>query len=199
MRTLILAVALVAVSTTAAQDPTARAAPQVSVSPAGATVGAPGATVGAPGQMVGAPGPIVGAPGETGVAGLSAGALQLLTLDGEFSKAVAKGGGAAFVQWFADDAVTLSNGRPPVLTKAGIAASARWKPGEYTLQWIPMGAQMGPSGDMGFTWGHYDATTTLPRGQTPKVQSGRYITIWKRQADGKWKVALDASADEPKP
>ncbi len=135
----------------------------------------------------------------TGVLGLSPGALQLLTLDGEFSQAVAKGGGAAFVQWFADDAVTLSNGRAPVLTKAGIAASAQWKPDEYTLQWIPMGAQMGPSGDMGFTWGHYDATTKVGKGANPTTLSGRYITIWKRQADGKWKVALDASADEPKP
>ncbi len=139
------------------------------------------------------------ADGGTGVAGLSTGALHLLTLDGEFSQAVAKGGGAAFVQWFADDAVTLSNGQPPVQTKAGIAAAAQWKPGEYTLQWIPMGAQMGPSGDMGFTWGHYDATTKQASGVSPTVKSGRYVTIWKRQPDGKWKVALDASAEEPKP
>lgn len=136
---------------------------------------------------------------DTGVAGLTPGALQLLTLDGEFSQAVAKGGGAAFVQWFADDAVTLSNGQAPVLTKAGIAASAHWKPSEYKLQWIPMGAQMGPSGDMGFTWGHFDAITTAGKSGGPMTQSGRYITIWKRQPDGKWKVALDASADEPKP
>jgi ketosteroid isomerase-like protein len=27
--------------------------------------------------------------------------------------------------------------------------------------------------------------------------SGRYITIWKKQADGEWKVELDASNDEP--
>ncbi len=137
-------------------------------------------------------------PTGTGVVGLSPGALQLLTLDGEFNQAVAKGGGAAFVQWFADDAVTLSNGRPPVTGKSGIAANAHWKPGEYTLQWLPMGAQMDLSGDMGFTWGHYDATTNLQDGSSPVRQSGRYITIWKKQADGKWKVALDASADEPK-
>lgn len=178
MRHLILVSALLAVSVAPAQTSTARGAPQITVLPGGAAVGAPAST---------------------GVVGLSPGALQLLTLDGEFSQAVAKGGGAAFVQWFDDDAVTLSNGRPPVRTKAGIASSARWKPGEYTLQWTPMGAEMGPSGDMGFTWGHYDATTTAAKGQPPTVQSGRYITVWKREADGKWKVALDASAEEPKP
>lgn len=31
---------------------------------------------------------------------LSPGALQLLTLDGQFAQAVAKGGGAAFASWF---------------------------------------------------------------------------------------------------
>ncbi len=124
--------------------------------------------------------------------------LQLFTLDGEFSKSVEAGGGAAFASWFADDAVTLSNGKAPVLTKAGILDHARWKPDEYRLQWTPMGAKMSDSGDMGFTWGHYDATTFHPGAGSPTVLGGRYITIWKKQADGKWKVALDASADEPK-
>ncbi len=132
------------------------------------------------------------------VPALSEGALQLITLDGQFSESVAKGGGAAFVTWFADDAVTLSNGKAPVLSKAGIQSSARWKPSEYRLQWIAMGAQMSEAADMGFTWGHYDATTFHPGGN-PTVLSGRYITIWKKQPDGKWKVALDASADEPRP
>ena len=135
--------------------------------------------------------------GTAGLAALSPGALQLLTLDGEFNQSVSKGGGAAFVNWFTDDAVTLSNGQQPVLTKAGIAVSSHWKPGEYQLQWQPMGAQMGDCGDMGFTWGHYDATT-FHSGGNPTTQSGRYITIWKKQPTGGWKVALDASADEPK-
>ena len=29
------------------------------------------------------------------------------------------------------------------------------------------------------------------------VISGRYFTVWKKLSDGTWKVALDASADEP--
>ena len=27
--------------------------------------------------------------------------------------------------------------------------------------------------------------------------SGRYITIWRKQPDGNWKVVLDAGANEP--
>ncbi len=127
---------------------------------------------------------------------LSPGALQLLTLEGEFAQAVAKGGGAAFAAWFADDAVTLNNGKMPVLGKAHIAEKATWKPNEYQLTWQPENAQMGPSGDMGYTWGHYDGTSK-DRNGNPVVIGGRYITIWKRMPDGKWKVAMEASAEEP--
>ena len=126
---------------------------------------------------------------------LSPGVVELIQLEGEFSAAVEKGGGKAFATWFADDAVTLNNGKPAVLGHTAIAASANWDPKTYQLSWFAEGAQMGPSGDTGFTWGHYDAHAKDRNGQ-PVTLSGRYITFWKK-VNGKWKVALDASADEP--
>lgn len=127
---------------------------------------------------------------------LSPGVLLLLELDGKFQKAVAAGGGKAFASWFADDAVTLNNGKPAVMGRAAIAAQAQWDPKAYQLTWTPQGAQMGPSNDMGFTWGHYEGHSKDRNGQ-PVVVSGRYFTVWKKVADGSWKVAMDASADEP--
>ncbi len=127
---------------------------------------------------------------------LTPGALLLLELEGRFAKAVEAGGGKAFSTWFADDAVTLNNGKPAVLGRTAIAAQAQWDPKTYQLTWTPQGAQMGPSNDMGFTWGHYEGHSKDKNGQ-PVVISGRYFTVWKKLADGTWKVALDASADEP--
>lgn len=127
---------------------------------------------------------------------LSPEVLLLLELDGRFEKAVVAGGGKAFVSWLADDAVTLNNGRPAVMGREAIAAQAQWDPKVYQLSWAPLGAQMGPSNDMGFTWGHYEGRSKDKNGQ-PVVISGRYFTVWKKVADGSWKVALDASADEP--
>lgn len=154
-----------------------------------------------------APGPVAAAPGFDALTRpsatsplaeptLSPGVLLLLELEGRFSKAVSAGGGKAFASWFADDAVTLNNGRPAVLGKTAIAAQAQWDPKTYQLTWAPQGAQMGPSNDMGFTWGHYEGHSKDKNGQ-PVVISGRYFTVWKKVADGSWKVALDASADEP--
>ena len=125
---------------------------------------------------------------------ISPGALELVKLEGDFENAVAKGGGKAFASWFADDGVTLNNGQPAVRGQRAIAGQATWDPNSYQLTWYPEGAQMGPSGDTGFTWGHYEAKGKDAKGQ-PTSSSGRYITFWKKVA-GHWKVALDASAND---
>jgi ketosteroid isomerase-like protein len=127
---------------------------------------------------------------------LTPGQITLLELEGRFQQEVEKGGGRAFASWFAEDAVALNNGKPAVLGRGAIAASAQWNPAEYQLTWVAEGAQMGPSNDMGFTWGHYESHYKGPDGR-PIVNSGRYMTVWKKVQDGSWKVALDASADEP--
>jgi ketosteroid isomerase-like protein len=127
---------------------------------------------------------------------LNPGALVLLDLEARFARDVATGGGKAFASWFADDAVSLSNGRAPLLGHAAIAASANWDPKTYQLAWTPTAAQMGPSNDMGFTWGHYEGHSKDAHGE-PILLTGRYITVWKKLPDGTWKVALDASATEP--
>jgi ketosteroid isomerase-like protein len=126
---------------------------------------------------------------------LTPGVVELLELEGKFADAVATGGGKAFLQWFAEDAVVLNNGKPAVLGRGAIAQQATWDPKVYQLTWTAQGAQMGPSNDMGFTWGHYEGRSTDANGQ-PIVTSGRYMTVWKKTKAG-WKVALDASAAEP--
>ena len=75
---------------------------------------------------------------------LSPGALLLLELDGRFEKAVAAGGGKAFVEWLAEDAVTLNNGKPAVLGRAAIAAQSQWDPKTYQLTWSATGRADGP-------------------------------------------------------
>jgi len=127
---------------------------------------------------------------------LSPGMIFLFQLEGEFAADVAKGGGKAFASWFAPDAITLNNGRAPVMGKTAIASHATWLAKDYQLTWTPLGGNMGPSGDMGYTWGHYEGHSKDKDGN-PSVVSGRYMTIWKKQPDGNWKVELDASAEEP--
>ncbi len=126
---------------------------------------------------------------------ITPGTLALLELDGRLSQSVAAGGGKAFVSWFAPDAVTLNNGQMPVQGRTNIAATATWTAADYQLTWLAQGASMGPSNDMGYTWGSYEGHSKDKNGQ-PVVTTGRYITVWRKQPDGSWKIALEASAND---
>jgi len=127
---------------------------------------------------------------------MTSGKALLLDLESRFGKDVAARGGAGFASWFAGDGVVLGNGAVPVVGKVAIEKSANWSPQQYQLTWTPTDALMGPSGDMGYTWGHFEGHSKDANGN-PVITSGRYITVWRREADGTWKVVLDAGANEP--
>jgi len=127
---------------------------------------------------------------------LNPGKVLLYDLEARFAKDVLERGGAAFADWFAEDGVALGNGQPPKVGRVTIAKSAAWSPKAYQLIWTPTDASMGPSGDMGYTWGHFEGHSNDANGN-PVVTSGRYMTIWRKQPDGQWKVVLDAGANEP--
>jgi len=124
------------------------------------------------------------------------GKVLLFELEARFAKDVAARGGAGFADWFAEDAVALGNGAAPHIGKVAIAKSAAWSPKEYQLTWTPTDAMMGPSGDMGYTWGHFEGRSKDANGNSVST-SGRYITMWRREPDGNWKVVMDAGANEP--
>lgn len=124
------------------------------------------------------------------------GKILLFDLEARFAKDVAERGGAAFANWFAEDGVALGNGEAPQVGKVAIVKSAKWTPNQYQLTWTPTDATMGPSGDMGYTWGHFEGRSKDANGN-PVTTSGRYMTIWRKQPDGNWKVILDAGSNEP--
>ena len=62
---------------------------------------------------------------------------------------------------------------------------------DLDFTWEPELADVSAAGDMGWTVGHYRAELRRA-GQEPKVQTGRYLTVWRRQPDGSWKVVVDA-------
>ena len=120
----------------------------------------------------------------------------LFDLEAKFAKATAEGGGKAFASWFAEDGVSMGNGKTPAHGRDAIAKEATWSPKNYQLQWTPTDGVMSPLGDMGYTWGHYEGHSHDADGNS-KVTTGRYLTIWRKEPDGSWKVLLDASQEEP--
>jgi len=142
------------------------------------------------------PTPAAAAPNPLADPTMAPGKAFLFNLEARFAKDVTERGGAGFASWFADDGVALGNGKPPLVGKVAIERSATWSPKVYQLTWTPTDGMMGPSGDMGYTWGHYEGHSKDANGN-PVTTSGRYMTIWRREQDGTWKVVLDAGSNEP--
>lgn len=123
------------------------------------------------------------------------GKMLLFDLETRFAKDVLERGGTGFASWFADDGVALGNGAAPLIGKVAIAKSSKWSPEQYQLTWTPTDAMMGPSGDMGYTWGHFEGRSKDANGN-PVLTSGRFITVWRKEPDGAWKVVMDAGAND---
>ena len=109
----------------------------------------------------------------------------LMRLDREWSASVKDMD--KFMSYYAADASIYPPGMPvakgtaqvrEVLTKMSSA------PG-FSLEFGPAKADVSAAGDVGYTAGTYQGTMS---GTTEK---GKYVTIWKKQADGQWKVMED--------
>lgn len=61
---------------------------------------------------------------------------------------------------------------------------------DLTIEWRPAKVEVSRSGEMGYSTGAYKMSFKDASGKTVEDR-GKYVTVWKRQADGSWKVALD--------
>jgi ketosteroid isomerase-like protein len=61
---------------------------------------------------------------------------------------------------------------------------------DYTLSWHANKVGVARSGELGYTSGTYDFNIKDASGKTIS-DKGKYVTVWKKEADGSWKVLLD--------
>jgi len=97
----------------------------------------------------------------------------------------------AFLQFMADDATLLRDNSYPLEGAEKIREHFKDKRGGFTLTWAPTFASISQSLELGYTYGIYELTYNDEKGD-PKKEGGTYVTIWKKQKDGKWKFVLDA-------
>jgi len=121
----------------------------------------------------------------------SDGSAALVKIENEFMKAAADHGSQGYMSYYSDDAIEVPNGQAFLQGKENIAKTMGFldKPDNH-LTWAPVGAGMAASGDLGYTYGTYEFSTKDKDGK-PTVNKGKYATIWKKQKDGSWKVAMD--------
>jgi ketosteroid isomerase-like protein len=109
---------------------------------------------------------------------------------------VEKGVRDSFFEFFAEDGINFTP--HPTNTREAIRKSqppATRPP--ITLNWEPAFADISQAGDLGYTTGPFWVTDQSP--EKRPTRHGFYFSIWKKQADGQWKVVIDAGVPTPAP
>ena len=61
---------------------------------------------------------------------------------------------------------------------------------DLKIEWRPTKVEVARSGELGYSTGTYLMSFKDPNGKTAEDR-GKYVTIWEKAPDGKWKVAYD--------
>lgn len=107
---------------------------------------------------------------------------------------VAKGVRASFLEYFAANCISFAP--EPGNARARLLARPAPNPLPATvLDWRPIYADISQAGDMGYTTG---PSTFVDHRPNPRPNYyGFYFSVWKKQADGSWKVVLDIGTETP--
>ena len=92
----------------------------------------------------------------------------------------------AFIEYIDNEGILLRPNHPPIAGADAIDFLSQLNDSTYTLTWKPDGGEIAESGDLGFTYGIYKLEIE------DTVLQGTYVSIWKKQKDGKWKFVLDS-------
>lgn len=115
-----------------------------------------------------------------------------------FAKATKERGVEGWVDFFADSGMMVGAGRNYV-GRAAIRELMAPELGDTasSLAWRPAGAEVSRDGELGYTIGRWERVRRMK--DSTRTLRGSYVTIWRRQGDGTWKVVLDiGNADPPK-
>ena len=107
----------------------------------------------------------------------------------------------AAVGFYADDAMWLADNAPIQTGKDSIrkASSEMMRIPGLALSWQPTKVEVSRSGDLAYEVGTYQSTANNAKGQ-PVTDRGKYVLVWKKQADGMWKILADiGNSDLPAP
>jgi ketosteroid isomerase-like protein len=100
------------------------------------------------------------------------------------------------VAHYADDAMLMPAGMDrmsgPKAIRGGLTELT--KDPNFQLTFAADRVEVAASGDLAYSRGTYRMQMTDPKTKKPHVETGNYITTYKKQADGSWKAVDDMAA-----
>lgn len=115
---------------------------------------------------------------------------ELVEADRNFASTVERDGLGGWMAAFAPGGRMIGGGESHI----GLEAIRRemlpvFADSTFSLTWDPIYAEVAASGDLGYTVGRYTASSGS--GDAAARQEGTYLTVWRRQPNGAWKVQAD--------
>jgi uncharacterized protein (TIGR02246 family) len=95
------------------------------------------------------------------------------------------------VSYYSEDAIVMPPNAPSATTKEAIRSA--WKDmiaSASSVSWKATRVEVAKSGDIAYLSGTYEMTKNDASGK-PVNDRGKYLEVWEKQADGKWKCGAD--------
>jgi ketosteroid isomerase-like protein len=114
---------------------------------------------------------------------------ELRDRDIEFSKETAARRLEGWMDFFADDAAIIRDGKV-IVGKQSIRElyAPLFADQSFNLSWTPTKIEVSKDGTLGYTYGDFEAKSTA------HTSRGIYVTAWRKQ-NGKWMVVLDLGSE----
>jgi ketosteroid isomerase-like protein len=126
-------------------------------------------------------------------------ARSLLDTDRAWATLVASNGPVdSIVGYWTVDARVVLPGQPLLVGTQAIGqmvAASRSIPG-FRIEWTPDSAVVSSAGDFGYTFGT-NRITAPDSGGTLHTTEGRYLTVWRKDPNGRWRCSFDIFNEGP--
>ena len=100
------------------------------------------------------------------------------------------------VAHYADDGMVLLSNAPTMVGKDAIRAGMKDTVTDPKFSLDLKTAKVEVSGDLAYSQGTYSVRAPDPKTKKVMAETGRYVEVYKKQADGSWKVVQDINSPE---
>ena len=112
----------------------------------------------------------------------------LLELNARFNKLLTEGRSLELVDLFDADVVDMAPGVPTSVGKEAVGDRLKWLAERYRVEAKGEVKQAEASGNLGFVRAESEGGWFPKDGSPPMRFAGKWLQIWKRQPDGKWRL-----------
>lgn len=121
------------------------------------------------------------------------GAATLLKRDADWASAASQGRDVDLIlSYWTDDATVIAPAFPPFVGKAALRAyvEGSFKIPGFRISWTSTSVEFSPDFQLAYMFSDNAVSMDGPDG-APTTILGRAVTIWRREADGQWRSAVD--------